>query len=64
MLTSTQEKTQRNGWALSAPLTKANAKPENSTRYGPRLCHVDRTQPLAATAGAEQVSTINGKGAA
>lgn len=64
MLTSTQEKAQRNGWALSAPLTKANAKPENSTRHGPRLCSVDRAQTLAAIAGAEEPSTANGKGTA
>lgn len=64
MLTSTHEKAQRNGWAFSAPPSTANAKPENSTRYGARLCRVDRLQPLTAIAGAENPSPVSGKGAA
>ncbi|MDQ7734990.1 hypothetical protein QT231_20000 [Halomonas sp. SpR1] len=63
MLTSTHEKAQRNGWAFSAPPTKANAKPENSTRYGARLCRVDRAQLLVAIAGAEKPRPVSGKGA-
>lgn len=63
MLTSTHEKAQRNGWAFSAPLTKANAKPENSTRYGARLCLADLCQPTGVGAGAEKPRTVSGKGA-
>lgn len=64
LLTNNHEKAQRNGWAFSAPPSTANAKPENSTRYGARLCRVDRAQLLAAIAGAEKPSPVSGKGAA
>lgn len=63
MLTSTHEKAQRNGWAFSAPPSTANAKSENSTRYGARLCRVDRVQLLAVIAGTEKPSPVSGKGA-
>ncbi|MGP9635115.1 hypothetical protein ACT3R7_18880 [Halomonas sp. AOP43-A1-21] len=63
MLTSTHEKAQRNGWAFSAPLTKANAKPENITRHGARLCLTDQCQPAGVGAGAEKPSPVSGKGA-
>lgn len=61
MLTSTHEKAQHNGWAFSAPLTKANAKPENSTRYGARLCLTDQGQPAGVGAGAEKPRPVIGK---
>ncbi|WP_035562630.1 hypothetical protein [Halomonas sp. KO116] len=64
MLTNTHEKAQRNGWAFSAPPSTANAKPENSTRYGARLCRVDRVQPLTVIADAKNLSPVSGKGAA
>ncbi|MCL7929154.1 hypothetical protein [Halomonas llamarensis] len=62
MLTSPHEKAQRNGWAFSAPLTKANAKPESSTRYGARLCLIDQCQPFGVGAGAEKPRPVSGKG--
>ncbi|EGP20391.1 hypothetical protein [Halomonas sp. TD01] len=63
MLTSTHEKAQHNGWAFSAPPTKANAKPKNSTRHGARLCLADQCQPFGVGAGAEKSRTVSGKGA-
>ncbi|WP_372373611.1 hypothetical protein ACDI10_01505 [Vreelandella venusta] len=62
MLTSTHEKAQRNGWAFSAPPTTANAKPENSTRYGARLRLADPCQPVGVGAGAEKSRPVSGKG--
>ncbi|MDW0358975.1 hypothetical protein Q8G38_06550 [Halomonas venusta] len=63
MLTSTHEKAQRNGWAFSAPPTTANAKPENSTRYGARLCLADPCQSVGVGAGAEKPRPVSDKGA-
>lgn len=64
LLTNNHEKAQRNGWAFSAPLTKANAKPENSTRHRARLCLADQCQPCGVGAGAEKLRPLNGEGAA
>lgn len=64
MLTSAHEKAQRNGWAFSAPPTKANAKPENSTRYRARLYLADPSrQPVGVGAGAEKPRPVSSKGA-
>ncbi|HCR96879.1 MAG TPA: hypothetical protein DIW40_05035 [Halomonas sp.] len=65
MLTSTHEKAQHNGWAFSAPPTKANAKPENITRHGARLCLTGPSrQPVGVRAGAEKSRPVSSKGAA
>lgn len=62
MLTSTHEKAQRNGWAFSAPPSRANAKPENSTPNGARLWRTHHAQQPAVTAGAGELIQASGKG--
>ncbi|MEL7611255.1 hypothetical protein AAGW18_02020 [Vreelandella titanicae] len=63
MLTSTHEKAQHNGWAFSAPPSRANAKPENSTPNGGRLWRAHPAQQPAITAGAGELIQASGKGA-